>query len=303
MGFPGVLRITNIRLIWHALTMTRINLSIGFNNVHGVTTRAALSKVRGRSESLYLMAKNENTRFEFIFTCVNASQTRLFTTVIGIHRAYETSKMYRELKMRGSLISDNRLKLLPSEICIEEYDAVWNLSSDQGNLGMMIVTNVRVVWFASLNPDYNVSIPFLQLQNCKIRDSKFGLALVLESSIQSGDYILGFRMDPHERLHEVSKMIQAMHQSFISQPIFGVHYNKERQETPPPEVVVPLIDEDIEIDEKVNRTDAYAAYFPEGVTKDIEPKPPVFSEELGMAIEQLKPGFTVSSLWNVNVDL
>jgi hypothetical protein len=33
----------------------------------------------------------------------------------------------------------------------------------QGNLGIMIITNVRVVWFASMNAMYNVSVPYLQL--------------------------------------------------------------------------------------------------------------------------------------------
>ncbi len=42
-GDKGVLRVTNIRLIWHAINMPRINLSIGYNAINGVTTRAANS--------------------------------------------------------------------------------------------------------------------------------------------------------------------------------------------------------------------------------------------------------------------
>jgi Bardet-Biedl syndrome 5 protein len=42
-GDKGVLRVTNIRLIWHANSMPRINLSIGYNAVNGVTTRIAKS--------------------------------------------------------------------------------------------------------------------------------------------------------------------------------------------------------------------------------------------------------------------
>lgn len=33
-----------------------------------------------------------------------------------------------------------------------------------------------------MNHLYNVTIPYLQLASCRIRDSKFGLALVLETS-------------------------------------------------------------------------------------------------------------------------
>lgn len=34
---------------------------------------------------------------------------------------------------------------------------VWNLSSDQGNLGTFYITNVRIVWFANLAENFNVS--------------------------------------------------------------------------------------------------------------------------------------------------
>ena len=44
------------------------------------------------------------------------------------------------------------------------------------------------------------SIPYLQMKSIRIRDSKFGLALVLETSQQSGGYVLGFRIDPVEKL-------------------------------------------------------------------------------------------------------
>uniref|UniRef100_A0A1I7SGP5 Bardet-Biedl syndrome 5-like protein n=1 Tax=Bursaphelenchus xylophilus TaxID=6326 RepID=A0A1I7SGP5_BURXY len=131
-GDRGILRITNIRLIWHAVNSPRINLSIGYNNIHGVTTRILKSKVRGHAESLYLMARNANTRFEFVFTCANPTHTKLFTTVIGIHRAFETTKLYRELKMRGALVDEQEnLRVLPLEQQIERLDGVWNLSSEQ----------------------------------------------------------------------------------------------------------------------------------------------------------------------------
>ena len=39
---------------------------------------------------------------------------------------------------------------------------VWNLSSDQGNLGTFFITNVRLVWHANMAENFNVSIPYLQ---------------------------------------------------------------------------------------------------------------------------------------------
>lgn len=67
--------------------------------------------------------------------------------------------------MRFALLNEEeKLKLLPLELQCDRIDGVWNLSSEQGNLGVFILTNVRVVWHASLNPLYNVSIPYLQLK-------------------------------------------------------------------------------------------------------------------------------------------
>lgn len=129
---------------------------------------------------------------------------------------------------------------------------VWNLSSDQGNLGTFFVTNLRMAWHANLAQNFNVSIPYMQVvrththtykcyiytHTCKsytptckcyvhtytpdcdwtmvrnaaiihpivsacsvecvyeqkslrVRDSKFGPALVVETSPRSGGYILG----------------------------------------------------------------------------------------------------------------
>lgn len=46
----------------------------------------------------------------------------------------------------------------------------------------MVVTNIRIVWFATTNVMYNVSIPYLQIQDCRIRNSRFGPALVVGTS-------------------------------------------------------------------------------------------------------------------------
>lgn len=52
--------------------------------------------------------------------------------MIAIHRAYETSKLYRELKMRGALVNDEQqLRILPEEQQCDRFDGVWNLGNDQ----------------------------------------------------------------------------------------------------------------------------------------------------------------------------
>ncbi len=125
-------------------------------------------------------------------------------------------------------------------------EGVWNLSSDQGNLGCFFVTNVRVVWFATMAENFNVSIPYLQMVSCsqlalartvstrahflpslcilslsskcvswssfrqavlRIRESRFGPAMVIETSQRSGGYVLGFRIDPVEALHVRTQLL------------------------------------------------------------------------------------------------
>ena len=45
--------------------------------------------------------------------------------------------------------------------------------SDQGNLGTMIVTNVRVVWYANMNDLFNISTPYIQIASVFIHTLQF----------------------------------------------------------------------------------------------------------------------------------
>ncbi|XP_041365484.1 Bardet-Biedl syndrome 5 protein-like [Gigantopelta aegis] len=295
-GDRGRLIVTNLRIIWHSLSLLRVNLSIGLNCVINISTKTAQSKLKGNSEALYVLTKCSATRFEFIFTNLISGTPRLFTSIISVHRAYETSKLYRDLKLRGALVHNKNLRLLPLEEIYDKVNGVWNLSSDQGNLGTFYITNVRLVWHANINESFNVSIPYLQMKTIKIRDSKFGLAFVVETSTLSGGYVLGFRIDPPEKLKEIAKEIQNLNRIYSSCPIFGVEFEMEDKPQSIEELTVERVTDDIEI-ENDGQTDAFAAYFADG-NKERD-RDPVYSEELGLAIEKLKDGFTLSGLWEV----
>ena len=101
-------------------------------------------------------------------------------------------------------------------------NGVWNLSNEHGNLGTLYVTNVRVVWYAQLAESFNVSIPYQQLKAVKVRDSRFGRVLVLETTARSGGYILGFKIDPTETLEYVRKEIRSLFDAYGQRPVFGV---------------------------------------------------------------------------------
>lgn len=138
---------------------------------------------------------------------------------------YQNTSLYRELKLRGAILTDGQLNILPQEQVYKQMNGVYNLSSDQGNLGVFVVTNIRLVWFADSNESFNISLPFMQMINLRIRESKYGLALVIQTAQTAGNYVLGFRIDPSEKLHEVYKELSALFAVYSQTPIFGVNYD------------------------------------------------------------------------------
>ncbi|XP_070278898.1 kelch-like protein 41 isoform X3 [Myotis yumanensis] len=217
-GDRGRLLVTNLRIIWHSLALPRVNLSIGYNCILNITTRTANSKLRGQTEALYILTKCNSTRFEFIFTNLIPGSPRLFTSVIAVHRAYETSKMYRDFKLRSALIQNKELRLLPQEHVYDKINGVWNLSSDQ-----------------------------------------------------SGGYVLGFKIDPVEKLQASVKEINSLHKVYSASPIFGVDYEMEEKPQPLEALTVEQIQDDVEIDSD-DHPDAFVAYFADGnkVTPNME---------------------------------
>eukprot|EP00599_Poterioochromonas_sp_BG-1_P007307 CAMPEP_0173151600 /NCGR_PEP_ID=MMETSP1105-20130129/11680_1 /TAXON_ID=2985 /ORGANISM="Ochromonas sp., Strain BG-1" /LENGTH=178 /DNA_ID=CAMNT_0014067013 /DNA_START=471 /DNA_END=1004 /DNA_ORIENTATION=- len=165
------------------------------------------------------------------------------------------------MKLRGSIVKDNELILLPQEQIFTKINGVWNLSSEQGNLGSFFLTNVRIVWHANLASNFNVSLPYLQIRSIRLRDSKFGKALVLETFAKSGGYILGFRVDPQDRAQDVFKEISSLYQIYFNTPVFGVDFTVESETPPIAQLLQPKINEDAEIIEEQEDTHAIAAFY------------------------------------------
>jgi len=61
----------------------------------------------------------------------------------------------------------------------------------------------------------------------RVRTSKFGEALVLatQEGPGGGGYVLGFRIDPIEKLQAVCQELTALHKAFTREPDFGVEVN------------------------------------------------------------------------------
>ncbi|XP_023289331.1 Bardet-Biedl syndrome 5 protein homolog [Orussus abietinus] len=290
-GDTGRLLITNLRIVWHSMLLPRINLSIGYNtivtanskNIHGNNTHA-----------LHILCSYRNCRYEFIFTNQIPKSSRNFTSLLGVYKAYLSSKVYREVKLRSGIIHESRLSVLNNEKVHSTLPGVWNLSTEQGTVGTFIVTNLRLVWFADMNNQFNVSLPYLTITNVSIRSSKFGPTLVVLISEAHGSLILGFRIDPMQKLYILHKEITSLLAAHEKCPIFGVEYKNERQVEAPPEFDVEGF---TEIQENENEiSNVIGLYFSEGGTTQ---RKPVLCNYLGLAAEEPRKGSSLQTLWEL----
>ncbi|XP_055850153.1 Bardet-Biedl syndrome 5 protein homolog [Episyrphus balteatus] len=306
-GDSGTLLATNLRIIWYSLVHKKFNLAVGYGRIITLNTRTVFSKVRGTAQALYILAAGENSRFEFLFTDVSGvtKSNSFFSCIYDIHQIYQRTFLYRELKLRSAILRSGQLILLPGEQIYSSIAGVWNLSNDTGNLGSFIITNIRVVWFANVNENFNISLPYIQISNIKIRDSKYGDALVVQTSeISGGGYVLGFRIDPPERLIELYKELSSLFIVYSAKPNFGVQYIYEgngNMSTAPKNESEFKIDEFQEINEVQEKeiNSKLTAYLAEGYTTNVTSRPPFYCKELGFAMEEMRSGYKLSDLWEV----
>lgn len=131
-----------------------------------MTTKPAVGgRIRGNTEALYMLTTTPKQRFEFIFTDLMIGNQKHFTSIFDVYKLYQTTLMYRELKLRSPILSEGQLNILQQEQLYNRMNGIYNLSSDQGNIGTFIITNVRLVWFADSNESFNISLPYMQIAN------------------------------------------------------------------------------------------------------------------------------------------
>jgi Bardet-Biedl syndrome 5 protein len=136
------------------------------------------------------------------------------------------------------------------------------------------------------------------MKTIKVRDSKFGPALVIETSPQSGGYILGFRVDPADKLADINKEITSLFTVFSANPIFGVEFTEEDTALPLDKVRATRVIDDVQIvGDDDDAVDTLAMYYADA--QKSSDREPVFNEKLGLAVESLHNGLTVEKLWNV----
>ena len=183
--------------------------------------------------------------------------------------------------------------ILPKEQIFSKYNGVWNLSAEQGNLGTFYFTNVRVIWFAQLAENFNVSLPWVQVKCIKVRDSKYGTALVLETSEFSGAYILGFRV---ENVEEVYQEATNLFKTYSQNPMFGVEVSFEDADTNIASVTIPQVEDNLEIIDTGYSSLALPTSktnYSMGSEASADVSQIMFSQEMGLAFERPRNGATL----------
>ncbi|KAI5688942.1 hypothetical protein MNV84_01616 [Leishmania braziliensis] len=347
-GHSGTLLVTNLRLIWSSARRQAVNISIGYYCVQKLTVQEMASKlVGGTTECVTLSAKYGTRRFQFIFLEGNgvggasqggspssfrrrpskgtATDQSLYCTIRAVWNAYESTRVYRELRVRSAVVQHGNLLLLDGESVISRTAGVSSVSKDEGRLGTLVVTNIRVVWFAAAEL-FNVSVPYLQFVGLRSQMSKFGQALVIETSSYAGNFVLGFRIDPEEKLNEMYTEISTLWRTWTTRPLLGMkvalHDNMSTAVVPGAlESEGEAPGSDSRHGEDAHRgacspqsrrqtegqyvlreapMEAFAAYYADDGQKGADRRP-VYEPSIGLAVEKLRKGATIQSLWDTSV--
>jgi Bardet-Biedl syndrome 5 protein len=118
----------------------------------------------------------------------------------------------------------------------------------------------------------------------------------METTPQSGQYRLGFRMDPLEKLKKVFQEVSSLHKLFSSNPIFGVEFTTEEKPPSLEQLRVTRTKDDVEIVGEDDTSDPLAVYYADGGNKSTD-REPVYNDELGLAVEKLREGYNIERLW------
>ena len=107
-GLLGILVVSNMRLLWY-IAGRKFNLSVGLDTIEGVLPGKMVHKTIGKQVVLLAAAKS---KFEFIFT---SDDVGLFKSIQAVVRAFDKSRLYREVQLRTRTIRQGRLELLHQE--------------------------------------------------------------------------------------------------------------------------------------------------------------------------------------------
>ncbi|XP_044594818.1 Bardet-Biedl syndrome 5 protein homolog [Cotesia glomerata] len=166
-------------------------------------------------------------------------------------------------------------------------------------MNRVLVILILLIIASSSNGEYHPLLKgwpksFIDGTMASIKTSKFGPTLVIISTKPSNGYVLGFRVDPVQKLHTLNKEIQTLKISYGKSPIFGVEYTFEYQGVIEPEVKEEVTKEIQDSNDEISNV--FGLYFADDGTKQHQPK---LDSYLGLAAEEPRPGISLQSLWEL----
>ena len=116
----GSLLVTNLRIIWILNASEKRNLSLGLDCIASISSKMGETVLKGVTENISIQAKYKNSQFEFIFGVRHYDSTtsaKIIPLLDHVKKAYDESKLYRNIKIRGELFinSEYDIKLLEYE--------------------------------------------------------------------------------------------------------------------------------------------------------------------------------------------
>jgi hypothetical protein len=119
---------------------------------------------------------------EYIFELsgTESSIHRMYSIIMTTHLKYEESRKYRDCIVEGGDFSLGKMKLLKGERMIVEEKEVWNATKSPFVEGIMIISNLRVIWYKKGKCELSVSIPYLCIQEIVEVESKDGKVIKIE---------------------------------------------------------------------------------------------------------------------------
>jgi hypothetical protein len=207
------------------------------------------------------------------------------------HKNYLKTPLLREQRLRSCVLQDGNLIMLHNEQVMVVRDGLANFSGETAKVGKAIVTNLRFVWYSEIVSNFNVTIPHILLPELRcVRSRRFGKAFFLKLSCNGGVFVYGFTCQPEDQLVEFVAACEKIRAAAARMPMLTLPINipQTTAEQPPPET-----EEDLAIVEN----DPALRYLPSDATKPSSGSI-VFHQVLGLSIEALPEGETLSERWN-----
>lgn len=286
-GEGGSFLFTNLRLVWFLNKNYQVNISIGYDTVLSVQEDEESNKVVGKRKTFSLSCKKNENRYEFMFASYDSNAPNLTDIFNSAMKNFDESRLYRDVKLKGNFIVNQQLSLLKGEKVYHKTGEVHNLSYSKSTVGLMILTNVRFIWFSDINETLNLSIPLSQIKEVKVTDC---LVLAVGKGANTTNQKFKFATDEENNVGRVIDAIKALDKQTIldaqqgeEDKVFG---NMQ-------------IEESSEVEENAYPGGNIALYLVNGNERKNTATEIEFNLSLGLAIEKLPEGKTIENYWKV----